>query len=162
MIGVDAHPVTPGAGIARDVATIGAASFVTLHYRVAAIVDGAEREMFTTFAARPATWQLGAGQLAPALETCLLGLAEGASATFELAAGDGFGHRHPELVQALAAALVDDGDDHRPGDVVEIQSDGRRVAGVVKGRDAGRLLLDFNHPLAGLPLRFTVRVIGVL
>jgi FKBP-type peptidyl-prolyl cis-trans isomerase SlpA len=49
------------------------------------------------------------------------------------------------------------------GDVVEINGpDGARVAGVVRQQDAGGVVIDFNHPLAGLPMRFSVRVIGVL
>jgi FKBP-type peptidyl-prolyl cis-trans isomerase SlpA len=47
--------------------------------------------------------------------------------------------------------------------VVEFnRPDGGRVAGVLKARDAQRVVIDFNHPLAGLPMRFSVRVIGVL
>jgi FKBP-type peptidyl-prolyl cis-trans isomerase 2 len=32
----------------------------------------------------------------------------------------------------------------------------------LKERDDHRVIVDFNHPLAGLPVRFSVRVIGVL
>ena len=40
---------------------------------------------------KPATLSLGTGQLAPAIEQCLLGLAEGAHETFHLEAGLAFG-----------------------------------------------------------------------
>jgi FKBP-type peptidyl-prolyl cis-trans isomerase SlpA len=47
--------------------------------------------------------------------------------------------------------------------VVEFnRPDGARVAGVLKERDARRVVVDFNHPLAGVPVRFSVCVIGVL
>jgi FKBP-type peptidyl-prolyl cis-trans isomerase SlpA len=172
MVSVGIDPVTPGTGIpgppqahtADAAVRVGPASFVTLDYRLAAIVNGAEREVFTTFGARPVTLQIGAGQLAPALEDRLIGLLEGTAAQFELAPGDGFGNRSPDLVQALSVAAAEiDPDEFEPGDVVEVNApDGRRVAGVVKQLDVSRVVLDFNHPLAGLPLRFDVRVIGVL
>jgi len=36
------------------------------------------------------------------------------------------------------------------------------VAGVLKERDEQRVVVDFNHPLAGQPVRFEVKIIGIL
>lgn len=141
-------------------------SHVTLHYRLAAVVDGNEREVMSTLGGRPATIQLGGGHFAAGLEVRLLGLAEGDESTFEVGPEEAFGARNPALIQAISGTAFDanSGDeDYRPGDVVEFNgADGRRVAGVLKERDTERVVVDFNHPLAGLPLRFSVRVIGVL
>jgi FKBP-type peptidyl-prolyl cis-trans isomerase SlpA len=142
-------------------------SHVTLHYRLAAVVDGAEREVVSTLGGRPATVQLGGGHLAGGLEARLVGLAEGDEATFEVAPEEAFGARNPELVQTVSRAAFDAnaeaGEDFLPGDVAPPPPpDGSRVAGVLKHRDDRHVLVDFNHPLAGLPLRFSVRVIGVL
>jgi FKBP-type peptidyl-prolyl cis-trans isomerase SlpA len=142
-------------------------SHVTLHYRLAALVDGAEREVISTHGGRPATLQLGGGHLAAGLEARLLGLAEGDEASFELPPEEAFGERSAQLVQALSRAAFDAnaeaGGDYAPGDVVEFnRPDGARVAGVLKERDARRVVVDFNHPLAGVPVRFSVCVIGVL
>jgi FKBP-type peptidyl-prolyl cis-trans isomerase SlpA len=148
-------------------ARIGPGSHVTLHYRLA-IVDGeGEREVVSTLEARPATLRIGAAQFAEPLEQRLIGLDEGASATFDLAADEAYGRRSPDLVQAVARGTfdtnADPGSDYAPGDVVEFVSPaGARYAGVLKSIDAARAVVDFNHPLAGLPLRFSVRVIGVL
>ncbi len=142
-------------------------SHVTLHYRLAALIDGSEREVISTLGGRPATVQLGGGQLVAGLEARLLGLVEGDEAAFEIGPADGFGERSPGLVQTISRAAFDanaDSEiDYVAGDVVEFNgADGSRVAGVLKQRDAQRVVIDFNHPLAGLPLRFSVRVIGVL
>ena len=67
-------------------------SFLTLHYRLAG-PDG--QDVVNTFADKPATLSLGAGQLAPAIEAHLIGLAEGAHESFELPAGAAFGPRNP-------------------------------------------------------------------
>jgi FKBP-type peptidyl-prolyl cis-trans isomerase SlpA len=149
------------------ISRVTAGSHVTLHYRIAVELDGNEHEVVSTFDARPATVQIGAGQFSEALEDRLLGLEEGQEASFDLAAGDAFGHRNGELVQTLTRATFDANADpaveYVPGDVVEFNApDGLRFSGVLKQHGSDRVVVDFNHPLAGLPVRFTVRVIGVL
>jgi FKBP-type peptidyl-prolyl cis-trans isomerase SlpA len=140
-------------------------SFLTLHYRLAG-PDGAD--VVNTFEARPATLSLGTGQLAPALEQHLLGLAEGDEACFELPPGAAFGERNPDLVQRVKLALLHefgDADAHYAvGDVVQFPTpDGAAsYAGVVRELGPDWLLFDFNHPLAGRPVRFEVRLLGVM
>ena len=140
-------------------------SFLTLHYRLAG-PDGTD--VINTFAEKPATLSLGAGQLAPAMEARLIGLTEGARQTFELAAGEAFGDRNPELLQRVKLSLLHElGDpdaEYGVGDVVQFPTpDGQGAyAGVVREVGEGWLLFDFNHPLAGHPVRFEVQVLGVL
>ena len=140
-------------------------SFLTLHYRLVG-PDGAD--VVNTFNDKPATLSLGAGQLAPAIEERLLGLAEGAQAGFELPAGAAFGDRNPELVQRVRLSLLHELGDpdaqYSVGDVVQFPTpDGQGAyAGVVREVGEGWLLFDFNHPLAGQPVRFDVHVLGVL
>lgn len=140
-------------------------SFLTLHYRLAG-PDG--EAVVDTFGDAPATLSLGRGELAPAVEQRLLGLEEGARASFDLAPGEAFGTRNPELVQRVKRALLDqlgDADAHYSvGDVVRFPTpDGEGgYAGVVREVGEGWLEFDFNHPLAGQPVRFDVHLIGVL
>ena len=141
------------------------ASFLTLHYRLAG-PDGAA--VIDTFAGPPATLSLGNGQLAPAMEACLIGLPEGARQSFELGAGEAFGPRNPEMLQRVKLALMNELGDpdagYAVGDVVQFPTpDGQATyAGVVREVGADWLLFDFNHPLAGQALRLDVHVIGVL
>ncbi len=142
-------------------------SFLTLHYRMAGL-GGAN--IINTFDGKPATLSLGNGELSPALEQRLLGLAEGTRATFELAPGEAFGERNPELLQWVARKLLNELGDplvrYSVGDVVQFPTpDGLgQYAGAVRqvkeGSDA--VQFDFNHPLAGQPVVFEVHVIGVL
>ena len=140
-------------------------SFLTLHYRLAG-ADGTD--VINTFGAKPATLSLGAGQLAPAMESLLLGLTAGRHATFELAPGDAFGARKPELVQRVARSLLaqlsPDGGGFEVGDVVQFpRPDGEPgFAGVVREAADDWLLFDFNHPLAGQRVTFEVELIEVL
>jgi FKBP-type peptidyl-prolyl cis-trans isomerase SlpA len=140
-------------------------SFLTLHYRLAG-ADGTP--VVDTFAGPPATLSLGTGQLAPAIEQQLFGLAEGAEASFELPPGAAFGARNPELLQHVKLELLHElGDpdvDYAVGDVVQFPTpDGEgRYAGVVRECGPDWLLFDFNHPLAGQAVRFDVRLLGVI
>ena len=145
--------------------TIEPGSFLTLHYRLAG-PDGAD--VVNTFGDKPATLSLGTGQLAPAMEARLIGLAEGARETFSLAAGEAFGERNPELLQRVKLALLHELGDpdatYDLGDVVQFPTpDGAGAyAGVVREVGPDWLLFDFNHPLAGQPVQFEVQVLGVL
>ena len=150
---------------AITVNTVQNGSFLTLHYRLTG-PDGAD--VVSTFGDKPATLSLGAGQLAPAIEALLMGLPEGAHQRFELPAGAAYGERNPELQQrvkrSLLAELGDPDAEYHVGDVVSFPTpDGQGAyAGVVREAAADWLLFDFNHPLAGQPVRFEVQLLGVL
>lgn len=149
-----------------------AGSFLTLHYRLA----GPAGDIINTFQGQPATLTLGAGELSPAVEEQLLGVEEGAHVRFELPAGAAFGERNADMVQWVARKLLDQFGDpdeqYAVGDVVEFPTpDGTgRYAGAVRQLGADddgdgkpdAILFDFNHPLAGQPVTFEARVIGVL
>ena len=138
---------------------------MTLHYRLCG-PDGAD--VVSTFGDKPATLSLGSGQLAPAIETLLLGLQEGAHQHFDLPPGAAFGERNPELLQRVTLALLrelgDPDAEYGVGDVVQFPTpDGQGAyAGVVRQAGEGWLLFDFNHPLAGQPVRFEVQLLGGL
>ena len=140
-------------------------SFLTLHYRLAG-PDGAD--VVNTFADKPATLSLGTGQLAPAIEQHLIGLPEGAQAAFDLAPGAAFGPRNPEMLQRVRLSLLrelgEPDAEYALGDVVRFPTpDGQgSYAGVVRETGPDWLLFDFNHPLAGQPVRFEVKLLGVL
>ena len=141
-------------------------SFLTLHYRMSG-PNG--QVIINTFEGQPATLSLGAGELSPAIEQRLIGLEEGVHTTIELAPGEAFGERQPEMVQWVARKLLNQlGDPHEKyavGDVVQFPTPdglGSYAGSAVEVREDGAVLFDFNHPLAGQPVTFEVRLIGVL
>lgn len=146
-------------------ATVQPGSFLTLHYRLA----GPAGDVINTFDDKPATLTLGNSELSPAMEQRLLGLAEGGSATFELAAGEAFGERNPAMQQWVARQLLNELGDpderYQVGDVVTFPTPdglGSYAGTVIEVQDEGAVRFDFNHPLAGQPVTFEVQVIGVL
>jgi FKBP-type peptidyl-prolyl cis-trans isomerase SlpA len=151
---------------------IASGSFLTLHYRL----SGPAGDIINTFAGKPATLTLGSGELSPAVEQRLVGLAEGERTCFDIPAGEAFGDRNPEMVQWVARRLLekmgDPDEQYQVGDVVQFPTpDGLgSYAGAVRqlGEDTDgdgkpdTVLFDFNHPLAGQAVSFEVQVIGVL
>ena len=147
------------------ITTVEPGSFLTLHYRLA----GPQGDVINTVGGKPATLSMGAGELSPAMEERLLGLAEGAEATFDIPPGEAFGQRNPDMIQWLPRkeldSLGDPDERYAAGEVVQLPTpdgQGQFAAVVLEVRDDGALRLDFNHPLAGQPVTFQVRVIGVL
>jgi FKBP-type peptidyl-prolyl cis-trans isomerase SlpA len=145
-------------------AVVAPGSFLTLHYRLA----GPAGDIINTFGAKPATLSLGTGELSPAMEQRLIGLAEGTHTTFELPPGEAFGERNPEMQQWVARTLLaqmgDPDEQYAVGDVVQFPTpDGSgSYAGAVIELGETAVRFDFNHPLAGQPVSFEVELIGVL
>jgi FKBP-type peptidyl-prolyl cis-trans isomerase SlpA len=146
---------------------IQAASHVTLNYRMAVHVDGVERELVNTFGAAPATLQMGVGQWSPDIEQRLLGLVEGQQLDVEIPAAEAYGVHNPDLVYTMDREQLEEqcGPDlvYAPGETVELHFAGDLpVRGILARCDADSAVVDFNHPLAGMPMRLTVSVIGIL
>jgi FKBP-type peptidyl-prolyl cis-trans isomerase SlpA len=139
-------------------------SFLTLHYRL----SGPQGDIINTFNDKPATLSLGTGELSPAMEQRLLGLEEGTHTTFDLPAGEAFGERNTQMIQWVGKKLLSQHGDplekYNVGDVVQFPAPSGEgtYAGAVREVQADKVLFDFNHPLAGQPVKFEVKVIGVL
>ena len=103
----------------QDTARVQPGAFLTLHYRL----SGATGDVVNTFGGKPSTLTLGMGELAPALEEKIIGLAEGERASFALPAGAAFSERNPELVQWVSRKLLsaqgDPNEQYEVGEVVE-------------------------------------------
>lgn len=139
--------------------TVTAQSLVTLHYRIT-LPNG--QPLISTFEATPATLQLGAGEMLPAMEQLLIGLVAGQQAGFDLEPENAFGPHRPELMERVKRAHMPD-EEIEPMSVMEFTApDGSRYSGLVREIDSEWALIDFNHPLAGKAIRLEVEVIGVV
>ena len=141
-----------------------ASTFLTLHYRLSTVGG---QDIVSTFDENPATLQVGSGQLAPFLESCLIGLREGAHQSFDLTSEEAFGPRNPDLLQRVSLSTLQENSDpdhtYEVGDLVDFAAPGGgQFAGVLLEMGEQDALFDFNHPLAGQALKFEVRIIGVL
>ena len=102
----------------------------------------------------------GYSNVLPKIEQALEGQAAGFEVTLELQPKDAFGERDESLVQTISKSQFP------PGVKVGGQLTGRDVDGhervfEVKKIKGQEVFLDGNHPLAGVALRFDVKVIDV-
>ena len=135
-------------------------SLLTLHYRLALADD---TELVSTFGGKPATLQLGSGELAPVLEKCIIDLPVGERTVFLLEPEQAFGPHNPQLMQRFARGELPEAGELREMTLIEFKTPGGAAyTGLLRELTAEDALIDFNHPLAGKAIRFEVDVIGVL
>ena len=102
---------------------------------------------------------LGEGMLMKGLETELNGKEINKEYVIELTPEQAFGKKDAKLVRMIpAAAFKKNNVVPEPG--LQINMDG--LMGIVKTAAGGRCLVDFNHPLSGKDLTYTVKILRVL
>lgn len=130
---------------------------VTLHYRL----EASGRLIVDTFDEAPETFTLGGGDIDPRLELLLLGLAAGDHRHFELDVTDAFGQRDDELLQAVPREEFG-ARELTLGDGVQFNlPNGQNLNGLLVEIGEETVLVDFNHPLAGQPINFEVRILAI-
>ena len=132
-------------------------SRVTLHFSV--LLDTGE-EVDTTRRGRPATFDVGDGNLLPGFEAALMGMQAGDDAQIELPPAEAFGEHRRENVQLLDRARFPDVE-LEPGLVVSFAGPGGELPGVVTRLFERTVEVDFNHPLSGRPIVFDVSILEV-
>ena len=101
----------------------------------------------------------GYGELFAALERALEGKAPGESVQVQLEPEDAFGEYDADLLRVEPAERYGAG--LEAGMQVEEQADGDSRVYTVTDVAGGKAVLDANHPLAGMALRFFVKVLSV-
>ena len=109
----------------------------------------------------PVVFIQGSGDVLPALEHALDGMAAGESKQLKLTADEAYGPVHPEAIQELERSRIPE-DAHHVGAELQAEStEGETLqARVVEVRD-DVIVADFNHPLAGETLSFDITVVDV-
>ena len=97
----------------------------------------------------------GYGELLEALERALEGKAPGEAVRLQLEPEQAFGEYDAELVRVEPAARYGDG--ITVG--MEVEEDARFYT--VTDIGGGKVVLDANHPLAGMALRFSLEIVTV-
>jgi FKBP-type peptidyl-prolyl cis-trans isomerase SlyD len=113
----------------------------------------------------PLEYQHGSGRLLPGLERALEGKVEGERFVVTLPPEDAYGERDKALQQRVPAETFGGVDQIEPGMCFLAHSDDdRRVESVIVtevDEDNGFVVVDTNHPLAGMALEFEVCVVSV-
>ena len=109
--------------------------------------------------AEPLEFIIGKGQIIPGLENALVGMAQGESGDIMVSAADAYGEINQEAVQTLPIEQFA-GIDLVEGMQLFGQGEGgQQVQVTVTSFDDKEVNIDFNHPLAGKDLMFSVTVV---
>lgn len=130
--------------------------------RIDYTVKVGDRLVDSTLNDAPVSFVIGAGTMMPGLETALLGMQVGEEKTFDVAPAEAYGEVDPGAVRAIPRTTLPPDLKPELGMAMEIRSSGEQTAkAVVKAVEGDRILLDFNHPLAGKTLTFKVKLLSI-
>ena len=108
----------------------------------------------------PLEFITGKGHIIPGLEEALVGMNEGESKEIHVEAVKAYGELNPEAQQKLPIEQFE-GVDLKEGMTLYGQGeDGQTVQVTVTSFDDKEVQVDFNHPLAGKDLMFSVTVLS--
>lgn len=132
-------------------------SVVTFHYTLR---DPSGRVLDTSVGATPVTYLEGAGQIIDGLDEQLRGAAAGLKTRVLVPAAKAYGERDPEQVQLVKRSQLPVDGELTVGDQFQTGEDRFAPTVTVVSIDGDVVLLDANHPLAGVDLTFDVEILG--
>ncbi|AGG89752.1 MULTISPECIES: FKBP-type peptidyl-prolyl cis-trans isomerase [Rhodanobacter] len=109
----------------------------------------------------PLTYLHGSGQIVPGLEKQMEGRAVGDRFTADVAAEEGYGVRHEELMQEVPRAAFQGVEDIQPGMQFQGHGPEGQINVTVTKVENDVVFIDANHPLAGKTLHFAIEVTDV-
>ncbi len=110
----------------------------------------------------PLTYLHGAGNIIPGLESALEGKRAGESLNVRVAPAEAYGERDDRMVQSVPREMFEDSNEIQAG--MQFHSsdpEGNVTVVTVVSVDAEHITVDANHPLAGVPLNFSVTIVEV-
>jgi len=132
-------------------------SVVTFHYTLR---DPSGQVLDTSVGAKPVIYLEGAGQIIDGLDEQLRGAAAGLKTRVQVLAAKAYGERDPEQVQRIKRVQLPVEGELNVGDQFQTDTDPFSPVVTVAGVDGDEVLLDANHPLAGVDLTFDVEIIS--
>lgn len=129
---------------------------VTFHY---ILRDSEGRLLDSSTGGQPISYLEGAGQIIDGLDEAMVGLPVGTKTRIEVPAARGYGEREEAQVQKVLRDLLPVEGELQVGDRFQAGTDTYAPIVTVMGVEGNEVLLDANHPLAGVDLTFDVEVI---
>jgi len=130
---------------------------VTFHYTLR---DPQGRILDTSAGGDPIRYLEGAGQIIDGLDEALRGVAAGVRAQVQVPAAKAYGEHDPKQVQRVLRSLLPVEGELNPGDQFQVGSDQFSPVVTVVSVEGEDVLLDGNHPLAGVDLTFEVELLA--
>ncbi len=138
---------------------IAAGRVVTMHYKLALddgqVVDSSE-------GSDPLAYLHGAKNIVAGLESAMDGKGVGDSFDVKVTPEEGYGVRHEEAVQQVPRGMFPPEAQLNAGIQFQAQDEGGQpIMGTIMAVEGDTITVDFNHPLAGQNLNFSIEVVGI-
>jgi len=107
-------------------------------------------------------FELGSGNLVPAFEKGVVGMAAGETKTLKITSADAYGEHNPEAIVKVPKSSFPEGFDFVVGNLVQGENQlGQPIRAIISSVNDEEVLLDHNHPLAGKNLTFEVELVEI-
>ncbi len=134
-------------------------SLVLMHYSLA-MTNGTIIE--SSFDDEPLQVTMGSGQLTDGMELAIVGLEEDAEQTLTLTSEQCFGERDESNIHDMDLSDFTDELQPETGLTFNFGTDeGLEILGTIRSVKNDTVEVDFNHPLAGHALVFSVKILGI-
>jgi FKBP-type peptidyl-prolyl cis-trans isomerase SlyD len=133
-------------------------SNVTMEYKLK--LDDGEL-VDTSDGGEPFVYRHGAGEILPALEEELTGMAVGAEKQVTLSAEQGYGAVNDELYQAVPADQLPEDAREKGAELMSRDQEGNERPLRVHEVREDEIVLDLNHPLAGQTIHFEAKIVSI-
>jgi len=106
---------------------------------------------------------IGLGQILKGLEEVIIKMNENETKEILIKSNEAFGEKKKELVK-----IMKEGEFEKykvrpaPGLSIHVEFGGQTLIGYIKSVNSGRVMVDFNHPLAGQDLKYNLKLLKVL
>ena len=130
---------------------------VTFHY---VLRDPSGQVLDSSAGGDPVTYLEGAGQIIDGLDEQLRAVATGTKTRVQVPAAKAYGERDAAQVQRVKRAVLPVDGEIKVGETFQTGEDRYAPVVTVVGIEGDEVLLDGNHPLAGVDLTFDVEVVG--
>ena len=132
---------------------------VSIHY---SLKDSQGTLLDSSEGKTPLTYIQGLGHIIPGLENALEGKGKGEKLQVTIPPEQAYGERNDQMTQSVPKTEFQDADKITPGMQFQVNTEdgGTLVVTVLEVRDS-EVVLDGNHPLAGVTLHFNVEVVNI-
>jgi len=113
--------------------------------------------------AEPLEFEVGAGQVIPGFDNAVMGMKVGETKQVRLPEEEAYGPYNQEMVFDADPNQFEEGLTPEIGQQFQTEmEDGTPLLLTVKSAEAGKVVLDANHPMAGKTLNFDLEVVEII
>ena len=106
----------------------------------------------------PLAYLHGEGQIVRGLEKTMEGRKAGDAFQITVAPSEGYGLHDPSMIVVVPADEIEGGDELEVGMQLETESDEGEQTVLITKIEGNNVTIDGNHPLAGMPLHFDIKI----